>query len=317
MGDKTGISWTQSEDGGMGATWNPIRALDLTSKGMAAWGCMKITAGCDNCYASTMHANHGGKPYEQEDPKKYAELLASLQLHEPTLSQPLRWQRGRKIFVCSMTDLFGEWIPDEWIDRVFVVMGWSRAHIFQVLTKRAKRMRDYFNAPGLYGRWLIAAEAMRVQRLELRALPVQDWPLRNAWLGVTVENQETAYRLNYLTETPAAVRWVSAEPLLGPVDLNLLVRARQFDLFGADAQRRQEINEIHTRMVGSPIQWVVIGGESGAGFREMGLDWARSLRDQCAAAGVAVWYKQGSAFKPGQQTELDGRIHHEFPEVAA
>ncbi len=303
MGEKTGISWTATHhpDGTVtpGSTWNPIRSARTGTKDMVLWGCEKVSPGCDHCYSSTLHQNHGGDEYPKEgvlmDVREHAgEVRAGwepLQLHEPTLTQPLRWQKPRRIFVCSMTDLFGDWVPDEWIDRVFREMAFAGQHQFQVLTKRAKRMRDYLTSADIRQR--VWESTSTDEQLDTSPNRWGRWPLPNVWLGVSVESQAFAWRLNYLMETPGAVRWVSAEPLLEDLDL-----AKWW----------------------SALDWIVVGGESGPGFRPMNLDWARFLRDQAICGrpgGPAFFYKQGAALRSGQDTLLDGREWHEYPEVAA
>jgi len=201
-------------------------------------------------------------------------------LDEKILTQPLHWKRPRRIFPCSMSDLFGEWVPDEMIDRVFAVMALCPRHSFQVLTKRAERMRDYMRSRE-------GSDAIDILR---GGDGSWKWPLDNAWYGVSVEDQRRAdERIPVLLDTPAAVRWVSAEPLLGPVDFDIehedeiwhtLSGYVSSDAFG-------RMGKLHV-----PINWVVVGGESGPGARPFKIEWARSIIAQCKAAGVAVFMKQ-------------------------
>lgn len=284
MGDNSAISWTD-------ATWNPIRSA--INHGMVRWGCEKVSPGCDHCYASTLHVRHGGDEYPKEgttprnDIERELGLRAgreAMQLHEPTLTQPLRWKKPRMIFVCSMTDLFGDWVPDEWIDRVFAIMALAPQHTFQVLTKRAKRMRDYMALPRRFACWIEAASDIHADWRELARLPLREPGLENVWLGVSIESQDFAWRWNYLKETPAAVRFVSAEPLLGPL---LLPN-------------------------GYP-DWLIIGGESGPGFRPMKREWALQLYWDAHLSGCKVWFKQDSGFRSGQGTDLLGSVVQEWP----
>jgi len=202
----------------------------------------------------------------------------------------MRWTRPRRIFVNSMSDLFHDSIPDEFIARVFAVMAATQRHTYQLLTKRHARMRSLLND----SEWR-SAVFLRESVLDLsgpsRELPT--WPLSNVWMGVSVENQKWAdIRVPALLDTPAAVRWLSMEPLLGPVDLT--------DCGG--------VNALDQDWVGGPsggsgaphpfIDWVVCGGESGHGARPMHPDWARSLRDQCAKADVPFFFKQWGEWAP-------------------
>jgi len=200
-------------------------------------------------------------------------------LIESALYHPLRWRKPRRIFVNSMSDLFHQDVPDEWIDRVFAVMALAPQHTFQVLTKRPERMRAYMTTR--------QRDTVYPDRAVLAYLPAPDplslrtpsWPLPNVWLGKSVEDQPTAdARIPHLLATPAAVRFVSAEPLLGPVDLTAY-------MFGA--HQTEETDWCARR-----LNWLIVGGESGPGARPMHPDWARSLRDQCAAASVPFFMKQ-------------------------
>lgn len=279
MADRTGIEWTD-------ATWNPIR------------GCSRVSDGCRNCYAERVAARFSGpgQPYEG--------LLASggqwngqIKLVESVMDQPLRWRRPRRIFVNSMSDLFHEAVPDEVIDRVFAIMALCPQHTFQVLTKRPERMQQYIC--GTYDQWHGNPDnfadrfqnAMDWNLAWINDIDDMPWPLKNVWLGVSIENQATAnVRIPLLLETPAAVRWVSAEPLLGRVDLceHLGMWWNQtMDSFEAVGAR---INS--SRFGGPGIGWVVVGGESGPGARPMHLDWARAVRNQCQDAGVPFLFKQ-------------------------
>ena len=206
---------------------------------------------------------------------------------DTTITLPMRWKKPRMIFVNSTFDLFHEDVPFEYIDWVFAVMALCPHHTFQVLTKRPERMRQYLSektvirtqrSPDCVGRIMMAKAVFD----GVLTAPPQ-WPLPNVWLGVSIEDQATAdARIPHLLATPAAVRFISAEPLLGPV--NFSTSLDHLDL-------------------------VIVGGESGPGARPMNPDWARSLRDQCQAAGVAFFFKQWGAFSPGDELgeeHLDG-----------
>lgn len=257
MGDKTGIEWADS-------TWNPIT------------GCDKVSPGCDHCYAETFAERWRGTEGH------YFEHGFDVQLRPDKLALPLRWTKPRKVFVNSMSDLFHEKVSDEYIARVFSVMACAERHTFQLLTKRHGRMRSLLNSEAF--RELV----FKCQALELPGDVMGDyWPLPNVWLGVSAEDQRRAdLRIPALLDTPAAVRFISAEPLLGPIDLSRFVEddGEKFDL--------------------PPLSWVIVGGESGPGARPMHPDWARSLRDQCVAAGVPFLFKQWGEWAPNQHPPL-------------
>lgn len=283
MSDNTKIQWTE-------ATWNPVRATYSTTDGVGqvlkrGWHCERVSPGCQHCYAERLNEKRFGTglPYNRK-----SRDLVDIYLDEKALTQPLHWRRPRKVFVCSMTDLFGEWVPDETIDRVFAVMALSKSHAFQVLTKRPERMREYVSAARERIAAVIRDGKMTTNQLyafdmagSVEGLPGTVhglwWPLPNVWLGTSVEDQERAdQRIPYLLATPAAVRFVSAEPLLGPVE---------FDPY---------LNDLSDECRFAPhgLNWVIVGGESGPGARPCDLDWIRDIVRQCQAAGVAVFVKQ-------------------------
>jgi protein gp37 len=241
----TKIEWTDR-------TWNPVT------------GCTKVSPGCDNCYAETIaHRFAGSKAF----PNGF-----DVTLHEARISQPLRWKRPARVFVNSMSDLFHADVPGEFIARVFAVMSLGPQHTFQVLTKRPRRLRSLMG-----NREFLALVDDHREQLRPGCGDFA-WPLPNVWLGVSVEDQKRAdLRVPALAKTPAAVRFLSCEPLLGPVDVS--------DWLGTD------IDE-------PGIGWVIAGGESGHGARPMSPDWARSLRDQCAAAEVPYLFKQWGEYQP-------------------
>jgi protein gp37 len=264
MGDKSSIQWTD-------ATWNPVR------------GCTKVSAGCKNCYAETFAERFRGvpgHPFEQG---------FDLRLVPEALALPLRWRRPRRIFVNSVSDLFHEGVPDDYIAAVFGVMAAAPQHTFQVLTKRPERARRWFSQ----GMDVQAAACARLDEIGFErgcgsAFEPEVWPLPNVWLGVSVEDQSAAdERIPHLLTTPAAVRFLSCEPLLGPVDLRpwlmkLATSGPGWKLTGGTAL------EIADKV----LDWVIVGGESGPGSRPMHLAWARSLVSQCRDAKVPVFVKQ-------------------------
>ncbi|MGZ8285718.1 MAG: DUF5131 family protein [Allosphingosinicella sp.] len=223
-------------------------------------GCTKITRGCDNCYAARFSERFrgvSGHPFENG---------FDLTLRPERLTHPLSWSRPRMIFVNSMSDLFHKRVPTGFIDRVFDTMEQADWHTFQLLTKRSSLMRDYMN-----------------QRYEHRPPP------QHIWVGVSVEDDRAKVRITHLQAAPAAVRFLSVEPLVGPVG--------QMNLDG--------------------IHWVIAGGESGPRARPMHIDWAREVRDQCKVQDVAFFFKQwgGSRPKSGGRA-LDGREWNELPHAS-
>lgn len=266
MADKSAIEWTD-------ATWNPVV------------GCSIVSSGCTNCYAMKMAAriekmaahsmaehvkvqtHYAGTTQPSKAGAVWTGKVAAAPEH--ILRQPLKWKRSRKIFVNSMGDLFHESIPDEWIDRVFAVMALCPQHTFQVLTKRAERMRDYMSRVDLDAIARMHAPSI-VQKLK------RSWPLSNVWLGVSCERQQEAdERIPHLLQTPAAIRFVSAEPLLGPIDFSMHLGA---------APNHEDLARL--------LNWIIVGGESGPHARVHDIQWSRDIIAQCKAASVAVFEKQ-------------------------
>ena len=232
----TRIEWTE-------ATWNPVT------------GCTKMSPGCTHCYAERMAHRLQAMGLD-----KYRNGFR-ITLHPDVLEAPLRWKKPRMIFVNSMSDLFHHDVPLDFIYQVFEVMRKASRHSFQVLTKRAKRLRAI--APSL------------------------PWP-ENVWMGVSVEHAAYTYRIDMLRQTGAAVKFLSLEPLLGPLP--------NLDLTG--------------------IHWVIVGGESGPGARPMEVEWVRDIRDQCVRAGVPFFFKQwGGVVKKRTGRILDGRTWDEMPSI--
>jgi protein gp37 len=319
---KTNIEWA-------GHVWNPII------------GCSIVSPGCTNCYAMKMAARTeamGISRYDGTTRKVNGNVVWTgklAQAPEETLLAPLRRKKPTIYFVNSMSDLFHEKVPDEWIDRIFAVMALTPQHTYQVLTKRAGRMRDYLCRHDVGLRWVNAADVLLDRKSAfaivdpITAVGWTNHGLPNVWLGVSTERQQEAdERIPLLLQTPAAVRFISAEPLLGPIDLmpwimdgcehcdddrgscggprchrDDIPRSEQcpekFAIFdetqgpadedGAPAWIRAE------RII---LDWVIVGGESGPGYRPMSPEWAESLRDQCIEAGVPVFIKQMAGKKP-------------------
>lgn len=287
----TSISWTQE-------TWNPVH------------GCSHVSEGCRFCYAEALSLRHGWT----KKPWIAPHAAENVTLKPDRINEPIKWRAPRMVFTCSMADLFHEEVPYRYLDRVFGVMARASQHTFQVLTKRPERMLDYIAG---YGRrilvWVEAyndahsamAQPFVLDELERRPPP---WPLPNVWLGVSAERQQEAdQRIPLLLQTPAALRFVSAEPLLGPLDLREYLEPQWY---GAPSPKGDyEVARLRPR-----VDWLIAGGESGINHRPMDLDWARVLRDQCAIAGIPFHYKQGAGRYPGKDKLLDGIEHLAIPE---
>ncbi|RUU41464.1 phage Gp37/Gp68 family protein [Mesorhizobium sp. M6A.T.Ca.TU.002.02.2.1] len=301
MADKSAIEWTD-------ATWNPIV------------GCSILTPGCTHCYAmgmaarieamtAALQAKGGtGAPHYNGTTRKvngkavWTGKLAMAPEH--ILTEPLTWRTPRRIFVNSMGDLFHEDVPDEWIDKVFAIMALAPQHTFQVLTKRAKRMREYLTGSQPDHR-IVAAQT----QLNFRIPQHYQWPhmpLLNVWLGVSAERQQEAEeRVHQLIHTPAAIRFVSAEPLLGPLDFTSLCTGHYFIDALAGRKYHDAPEGVHNATEAcAKVDWIIVGGESGAGARPMHPAWARSIRDQCATAGVPFFFKQWGEFAPAFGLDL-------------
>jgi protein gp37 len=269
VSDNSKIEWTD-------ATWNPLRAKNPET-GKLGHHCVKISPACTHCYAASMNKRLGTNlDYSSSSP-------AETFIDEVALFKPREWKRPRKVFVCSMTDLFGEWIEQKQIDRVFAMMALCPQHTFQVLTKRPERMQAYVSDPETINRVHLETWHLLPDTVVMKGA----WPLINVQLGVTAENLECAdERIPWLLKTPAAVRFLSCEPLLGPIDLRL------GDSFGVPTAA-EPCRELHWL-----LHWIIAGGESGQQARPMHPDWARSLRDQCQAAGVPFFFKQWGEWVP-------------------
>lgn len=242
------IEWTDE-------TWNPIT------------GCSPISEGCAHCYAKRMATRLRGRHgYDKDEPFKVT-------VHKDKIMQPYHWKKPRRIFVCSMGDLFHEDVSARFIDDVYFGMRGNTRHTFMLLTKRPEHMRHYVET------WFMHGE------------------FSNIWLGVTAENQKCAdERIPILLDIPAAVRFVSVEPMLRRVDLRWYLRPRKYQI---DQPKIPALN------------WVICGAETGPGKRPMNLGWARDLRDQCIREDVPFFFKKDS----GGNHELDGKIWEEFPDA--
>lgn len=260
MSDNSKIEWTD-------ATWNPVT------------GCTKVSEGCRHCYALTFAERWRGTPGH------YFENGFDIQLRPNKLDEPMRWTKPRKIFVNSMSDLFHKDIPDDYIWSVFEVMAKSPQHTFQVLTKRPERMAEMLQ--GRYWRNLGTETRPFYARIIKGEHREGDVPyLPNVWLGTSVEDRRVIHRIDDLYDTPAAIRFISFEPLIGDVE-DLILKG---------------------------IHWAIVGGESGRGARPMEESWVRNIQSQCQEQGVAFFFKQwGGVNKAATGRELDGRTYDEMP----
>lgn len=295
---ETKIEWAKNADGSKGKSWNPIRARNRRT-GKVGHYCQKISPGCAHCYAERMNLRvtpdgkggiGNGVPYAA-DKLDHVEMF----LDEKVLLEPLRWKKPTTIFVCSTTDLFGSWVPFEWLDWVYAIEAICPQHTFINVTKRPQRRLDYF-------------VSLRQKYAVERAIATCDWVnsilgqlgkdhfdslvkiphgLSNVIECVTVCNQDEADKhVPILQQTPAACRGVSIEPMLGQIDLER----------GGFSFLRTQKSPSGT--VWTALDWVICGGESGPGARPMNPAWARALRDQCAAAGVPFFFKQHGEWAP-------------------
>lgn len=293
MATTSNIEWTD-------ATWNPVT------------GCSAVSPGCAHCYAATMTKRLAAMGREEYEGllNSHGHFNGKVNQLTERLAVPLKWRKPRMVFVNSMSDLFHEEIPDKFIRMVFAIMSICGQHTFQVLTKRAKRMAEWFandeNSLSACQAELIASDwwcDVRPDRTPTNRDRMRDtsqingtrrgvgdgnyWPLGNVWLGVSSEDEKRAYeRIPHLIDCPAVVRFVSAEPLLGPIDFS--------GFFGVD--------------------WVIVGGESGTKARPMRIEWVREIRDRCKTASIPFFFKQWGrrGFAPDCAI-IDGMEHREFP----
>lgn len=278
MSTATSIEWTET-------TWNPTT------------GCDRISPGCDHCYALTLAGRlkaMGQPKYRTDGDRRTSGPGFGVALHPEVLLEPLRWRRPRKVFVDSMADLMHAKVPLDFLAAAWAVMALTPQHTYQVLTKRPERYRRVLDGPcrcggghlpGIHFRSLVQDHTRRLapgREVDLMGT----WPLPNVWLGTSIESDVYVRRADHLRDAPAAIRFLSLEPLLGPLP--------NLDLAGID--------------------WVIVGGESGHGFRSLDLDWVREIRDRCIERGVPLFLKQigGRTPKAGGRL-LDGRTWDEFP----
>lgn len=289
---ESAIEWTER-------TWNPVT------------GCSKVSPGCAHCYAERIELRFGRslKPWTPEN------AAENVKLHPERLEEPLRRRKPTMYFVNSMSDLFHEEVPPRFIAEVFAVMALADQHTFQVLTKRPERMRDLL-VDSFF--WAVMEGAVHRRVAEDVGGDPSMWlavdgPLPNVWLGTSIENRRFVHRADVLRETPAAVRFVSAEPLLGPL---VPIGPHYFEEGQYRWYGQHVLPDPGLNLTG--IDWLIVGGESGPGARPMRVEWVRDLRDAAQASGTAFFFKQwgGRTPKAGGR-ELDGRTWDEMPHTTA
>jgi len=343
----TSIEWAKNADGSDGKSWNPIRARNIKT-GKVGWYCQKCSPGCLHCYSERMNLRvsadglHGignGIPFAAD---KFDQV--ELFLDEEVLLAPLKWKKPTKVFVESTSDLFGVWVGEDWLDRIYAVEALCPQHTFIHLTKRPGRRKRYLKSLCLRQEFVgIEAEYISGLCRYVGTAPRWPFPLRNVWEGITVVNQAEYNNLGLL-ETPF---WLSIEPMQGPICLHLNMNKDSAGRIGCE-----DCGAIDVPVIALPF-WVVCGGETGPGARIIHPEWVRTLRDQCAATKVPFFFKQWGEWKAesvdGTEVELsklapnqcvtfgdgetnhtlhtrvgkvaagrllDGVEHNEFPEVA-
>jgi protein gp37 len=307
MAEGTLIEWARHPVTGLGATWNIVTGCDI------------VSPGCTNCYAmklaGTRLRNHPSRKGLTVQTKAGPVWNGEVRFNEQWLTQPMAWKKPHGIFVAAHGDLFAEGVTDEQLDRIFAVMALCPQHVFYVLTKRPERMRDYIR---MVDEEPVPTTITRVANA-LHGLPMFEdgwtWPLQNVWLGVSVEDQKRAdERISVLLDTPAAVRFISAEPLLGPIDLTSLddgLKDGTHLTFDALTGLAHDGHDTIYGIFGQPdprIDWVIAGGESGSSARPSHPDWFRWLRDDCAETGTAFFFKQWGVWTPGENVKRQGTL---------
>lgn len=304
MGSKSDIEWTD-------ASWTALRARNILAGhknfGKVGWHCEHATTGCEFCYAESLNLRLGtGLPFKPGH-RKDIEIFLDAKI----LMWPVRWQRPRMVFVCSMTDLFADFVKTEWIDKKLAVMAMTPRHTYQILTKRSARMRAYFADPAWWARVAYAIGELFGVQLEaiqavslLTRLQEAGEPLPNVWLGVSAERQQEAEeRVPNLLATMATVRFLSAEPLLDVIHLDSLRTGPEW------TERLNALTGLHSNQTYGPkLDQVIVGGESGRDDRARPLHpkVSRLLRDQCVATDVAFFFKQHGTWVHESQVPVLG-----------
>ena len=293
MADKSHIEWTD-------ATWNPIT------------GCTLVSDGCTNCYAARMAATRlkghpSRKGLARMNAKGVAKFTGELRFNQKWLDQPLGWTKPRRIFVCAHGDLFHEHVPEVWLRKIFAVMAMSPQHTFQILTKRPNIMAEYMSSYCFPGSVWSAMGEINPKRFAENAR--MQWPLPNVWLGTSVEDQATAEkRIPHLLAAPAALHFLSCEPLLDKIDLcNLKMEGteRTLNAFtGLDSKGVAHFDDV--------VEWLIAGGESGSHARPINRNWVRLFRDQCAEYDVPFLLKQWGVWFPLGEVDSSGMMPRAF-----
>jgi protein gp37 len=327
MASTTKIEWVKNNDGSQGQSWNFLR------------GCRRVSEGCTNCYAERQAIRHAGPggPYEGlvKSTPNGPRWTGEISFHEEILLAPLKRKKPTTYFVNSMSDLFYEKVSDEILDKAFAVMALCPQHTFQILTKRPERMREYCQRfagrashldtfacwASAMATWLCDSGVREYQNdgdgdstdhvyeelLHSRGPDRGEGFFENIWLGVSVEDQKTAdERIPILLQTPAAIRWLSVEPLLGPINLthiqfpNTLGNMESWDALDLHTEVDPDYDPDKQNGCTHILDWIVVGGESGPGARPCDVQWIRSIIEQCKAAQVPVFVKQLGAqpFEP-------------------
>lgn len=298
MPTKTKIEWADFSS-------NPIRAR-RKDNGKGYWACVKVSPGCVHCYAETINKRFGtGLDYAAQSMKLVEPYLDEREMERLLKSKKLA---GKRVFIGDMTDIFGEWVEDAWLDKLFALFALRPDVTWIVLTKRAKRMEEW-STPGFDNReHEIGGAILRMTKGAHSGLI--EWPLPNVWLGVSIEDDNHRDRAEHLVQTPAAVRFVSAEPLLAPIDFRPWLRMPD----GKKGRLRWNKNKVVGRGdaeldAGEPgLDWIIVGGESGPGARPCDIGWIKDIVEQCREAHVPVFVKQDSGPKPGQQGRIPNAL---------
>lgn len=281
MGNRSRIEWTD-------AIWNPVT------------GCTTVSLGCAHCYAERLfprlYGHHNVPDTASSTRATRPRTFTDVAFHPERLEQPLRWHKPRRIVVCSTSDLFHRAVPDDCLFTMFGTMAATPQHTYLILTKRVERMQTFLVEAGQLDN--IAHEAERLTGYT-RCFLDMEWPLPNIWLGVSVEDQWHAnLRIPRLLHTPAAVRWISYEPAIGPVDFRA-VPLPDGDTLGVG---------LFSHGDGNGIDWIVCGGESGPHARPMQIAWIENVVHQCQAAHVPIFVKQDAGPRPGMQGRIPDHL---------
>jgi protein gp37 len=286
----TNIEWCQRNDGTSGFSANPLK-YRRKSDGKVVWSCVKMSAGCKNCYSETIALRyHRGKLFNAANMEELEPFMDDAELRKMLNAKTVGGVQvsGSRCFVGDMSDLFGAWVPDTLLDRLFAVFAMRADVTWMVLTKRAERIRDYLASAGdsaTQDRWEQAAAEIAQSPCAVGIVDERRFPLSNVWCGVSAEDQKNCdERIAFLLQVPAAVRFVSFEPLLGAIKVpEGFFCGRCAPMLGTSP---------HATLGPKGISWAILGGESGNGARPFRLDHAVQLKRQCVRAGIATFFKQ-------------------------